>query len=857
MKRTVKFLSLFIVAAVILAVVQISNMFVLGAEGGPPAGNSAAKSADQRLSDAVVLYVGSSQALVNNSEKQIDPENAQVQPVVKNMRTLVPARFISESLGASVDWDGQTSGITITLGGKKVTLTAGSAAMKAGGSEIKLEVPAEIINDRVFVPLRQLSEALDRKVFYDRGLIIVSNTDNLFDASSEKTLIDEVISKVNRLPGVGSEDKLMSLLEQSQNGNNNSAYHMYNKKEARVSTGSPAPAAQAAAGADEAKAAEQKAKADEPAAEMSTPANAAGNDFSATNVQVRGVDEADIVKTDGEYIYQVNKQRVVIAKAYPAENMKVSGVIDFGDANFTPRELYLEGLRLVVIGSTYNSIPVYGPGSKIMPGPMRRPVYSSRGTVRVIVYDITDRSNIKRLRDIEVEGDYVSSRKIGSTLYFVSNRYVNYYSIKQNGENPLPSYRDSSAGDGFINVDYPEIRYFPGFVEPNYLLVSAFDVNKPDEKANVSAYLGAGQNIYVSEQNMYIALTGTRWVAAEPKADTDASSGRVSIRMPAPAFIENTQLYKFSLDKSRVTYLCRGEAPGTILNQYSMDENGAFFRIATTRGNAWATGENVSKNNIYVFDETLNLSGKIEDIAPGERIYSVRFIGDRAYMVTFKQVDPFFVVDLKDPASPKVLGALKIPGFSDYLHPYDESHIIGFGKDTVELPQKDWKGNVVGTAAYYQGMKIAMFDVSDVANPKQMYVEKIGDRGTESELLHNPKALLFSKSKSLMAFPVTVMEVKDGYGKVDSSSGVPRYGEFTFQGAYVYNVDLSSGFKLKGRITHISDEQYKKAGNAWYDGDRNVERIMYINDVLYTLSKGMIKANGLQDLKEEQSLIIP
>jgi uncharacterized secreted protein with C-terminal beta-propeller domain len=253
-------------------------------------------------------------------------------------------------------------------------------------------------------------------------------------------------------------------------------------------------------------------------------------------------------------------------------------------------------------------------------------------------------------------------------------------------------------------------------------------------------------------------------------------------------------------------------------------------------------------------DNELNIKGKIEDIAPGERIYSVRFMGDRAYMVTFKTVDPLFVLDLKDPASPKILGALKIPGYSDYLHPYDENHIIGFGKDTIELSQKGNKGNEVETTAFYQGMKIALFDVSNVEKPIEMFKEVIGDRGTDSEVLNNHKALLFAKDKNLLAFPITVMEVKGS--KVDPN-GFPKYGELTFQGAYVYNLDLEKGFILKGKISHLTDEQYLKSGQGWYNSDRNIQRIIYINNNLYTISNALIKANDLTNLREIGTVSLP
>jgi uncharacterized secreted protein with C-terminal beta-propeller domain len=308
---------------------------------------------------------------------------------------------------------------------------------------------------------------------------------------------------------------------------------------------------------------------------------------------------------------------------------------------------------------------------------------------------------------------------------------------------------------------------------------------------------------------------------------------------------ESTLVYKFGMKDAQLTYLCKGEVPGTILNQFSMDEHRNHFRVATTKGNTMATDERISKNNLYILDDMLSITGRIEDMAPGEKIYSVRFMGDRAYVVTFKTVDPLFVIDLKDPVKPAILGALKIPGYSDYLHPYDENHIIGFGKDAIDM-----KGQ-----AYYQGMKIALFDVTDVSKPIQEFSEMIGDRGTDSELLRNHKALLFSKEKNLMAFPVTLMEVKSSSDKIKAN--ILQYGEFTFQGALVYHLDLANGFKLRGRITHLSGTDYLKAGNSWYNSDKNIQRIIYIGDNLYTLSNSMIKANGLEDLVVKGSVMIP
>lgn len=536
----------------------------------------------------------------------------------------------------------------------------------------------------------------------------------------------------------------------------------------------------------------------------SDESKAAGS-YSTTNVQVQGVDEADIVKTDGQYIYQVNNRQIVIARAYPAEDMKLVSTLQFTDESFTPLELYVDDKRLIVIGNTF----------------------LQESMVKAVIYDISDRANIKKLRETEVTGNYVSSRKIGSALYLAANKYIDYYRIMdEQNEPPLPAYRDTAdkGNPGFKSISYPDIRYFPDFPEPNYLLVAGLDLDRPEQKMTVNTYLGAGQNIYASTENLYVTVT----------------------QYQAPG--AGTEIYKFALSGGQAEYKGKGQVPGTVLNQFSLDENNGYFRIATTKRNAGFWAEQKPENNVYVLDNTLKITGRLENIAPGESIYSVRFMGDRAYMVTFKKVDPLFVLDLKDPKAPKILGALKIPGYSDYLHPYDENHIIGFGKDAVEAAPES-RPAIGSNVAFYQEMKIALFDVSDVTHPVEKFKEVIGDRGTDSELLRNHKALLFDRNKNLLAFPVTVMEIKN-----KNDTDVTRYGEFAFQGAYVYNLDLTGGFRLKGRITHLEFNDYPNPGYGWYNGDKNVERLLYIDDSLYTLSKGMIKANDLQTLQEKNVL---
>jgi inhibitor of cysteine peptidase len=549
------------------------------------------------------------------------------------------------------------------------------------------------------------------------------------------------------------------------------------------------------------------------------------SDFSSTNVQVEGVDEADLVKTDGSFIYQVklDSREVLIIQALPASQMKVASRISF-DHNFNPCEMYVAGNQLVVIGNSSFSPSIHYPQQenlRIMP-----PYHGYRSITQVMIYDISNRTNPVKVRELELEGSYLTSRRIESALYVISNQPA-YHILTEDGS--LPLYRDSASGGQYTNVSLEQIAYLPDSLCSSFLLMAGLRLDQPQEPAQLETVLGSADNVYASSTGLYAAVP---WQKA-PAIPYDKSW---------PVYREDkTQIFYFRLNNGAFSYAARGEVPGHTLNQFSMDEYQGVLRIATTSGQEWWRNQPLSSNNLYTLDQKLNILGRVENIAPGELIYSTRFMGNKAYMVTFRTVDPFFVIDVSDPQSPRILGKLKIPGYSNYLHPYDENNIMGFGKDTFEV-----KGPY-GTQAYYEGMKMAMFDVSNVAAPVEKDREIIGDRGTESELLYNHKALLFSREKNLLAFPVTVMETADD---VDTKLS---YGSFAFQGAYVYQVN-DKGFTLKGRISHLSNDDYLKAGDYWGGNDKNIKRILYIGDVLYTISDSMIQAHHMKDLKHLGSL---
>ena len=278
------------------------------------------------------------------------------------------------------------------------------------------------------------------------------------------------------------------------------------------------------------------------------------------------------------------------------------------------------------------------------------------------------------------------------------------------------------------------------------------------------------------------------------------------------------------MDGRNIEYKTAGEVPGHVLNQFSMDEHDGYFRIATTTG-SWRIE---TANHLYVLDSGLEVVGKVEDLAAGERIYSTRFMGDKGYMVTFRQVDPLFVIDLSSPTNPQVLGYLKVPGVSDYLHPYDDTHIIGIGRDATE------EGRMLG-------MKLALFDVSDFSNPVEVSKYIIGESGTSSEALYDHKAFLFDRDRGLLVIPVSLSE--------------ERYIQ-SWEGAYVFGIYTTSGFTLKGRVTHQNETNMTETEYGYkywenYDYNARVRRSLYMDDVLYTVSNRMIKMNDLNDIDNE------
>ena len=552
---------------------------------------------------------------------------------------------------------------------------------------------------------------------------------------------------------------------------------------------------------------------------------AATPQYSTTNIQVAGVDEADTVKSDGQYIYLLTGNNVSILKAYPASEAQLVSTIVVSD--MTPVGIFVNGDRLAVLGTHSNvtTIPYYG---EVNVTYYSLP-YSIDITTYVKVYDISDRTHPELLTTYTASGDYFSSRMIGQYVYIVASQPA-YYVVEASPNVTIDKFNIPTIGMNGLTTEASPSEIYYSNTSGDYFqftTIVALNIQNTMESPNYKTLtLGGTSTIYVSLNNIYITF---------PKEG-------------------NTLIYRLHVENSTINPEAQGEVPGSVLNQYSMDEYNDYFRIATTTWmttqinvtgqppatnttGIWTVGTPImlwtAEHNVYVLNMNLTIVGRLENLAPNENLHSARFVGDRCYLVTFQKTDPLFVINLTDPTEPTVLGELRIPGFSDYLYPYDENHLIGVGKETVEAEQ--------GYFAWYQGIKVALFDVSNVSNPIQMANYTIGDRGSDSPVLSDPKAFLFDKSKNLLVIPVLVAKVDQSQYP---SGGIPpsAYGQPVWQGAYVFNLTLGEGFVFRGGITHVED------GTSIWDSNYYVQRSLYIENVLYTVSNAKVKLNSLDDL---------
>ena len=524
------------------------------------------------------------------------------------------------------------------------------------------------------------------------------------------------------------------------------------------------------------------------------------NSYSTTNIQVAGVDEADIVKTDGEYIYvatndnfqSASQNNVYIVKADPQDSRVIAKIALGNNTYVAGLFLSQDNSKLVVIGSQYQMY-AYEEAAQAE-DIMIYPYYSSVNTF-LNVYDVSEKASPVLARNLTLSGSYFNSRMIGNYVYAV----VSQPTYLVNNDVVLPQVYENAKAS---KIEATRI-YYADTVDSYFTFTTFIGLNIMDdaqEPTNMTVMMGGTSNMYVSLNNIYV--TYPTW----------SEQGQY------------TSIYRVRVNGSELAFEAKGNVLGYVLNQYSMDEYNGYFRLATT-----SQKNQTQQNNVYVLNMDLNITGKLENLAKDERIYSARFMGDKCYLVTFRQIDPFFVLDMSNPSEPKVAGELKIPGYSSYLHPYDENHVIGLGKED-------------------NNVKLSLFDVSDVNNPTEIAKYIVEGDYTDSQALQEPKAFLFNKQKELLVIPIsqTNYGVVEPDGAVDSETRDSYLEGGYWQGAYVFKV-TTSGFEFRDKITHREDTTSSQYYYV-YDYNMRVHRALYIDNILYTVSNAKVLLNNLDTL---------
>jgi len=545
-------------------------------------------------------------------------------------------------------------------------------------------------------------------------------------------------------------------------------------------------------------------------------------DVSQTNVQTEGIDEGDIVKTDGKYIYILrNNELIIVGAGEKTEVLSYYKVFPEGDG-FTD-SLYIKGDKAIVVATIYrksqqqtndtSSETDFGsPINEIINsitdfiGNNGKTEYvdTTKTYSAVYVIDISDRKKPVEISSTFIEGDLLDSRENNGKIYLVANKYLAWYSWSNPDLfNILPSYIENGTEK---TAEASEIAYLPYISDPSSQIMSVAIINcENGEIADSMSVLGTGTNIYMTSENLYII--GSAWYG-----------------------IRGTTVAKYSVSDT-INYVASVQVPGYASTDFSYNEYNGKFRIATTSYDYSEYSKET--NNVYVYDENLTEIGKITGLAEGESIKSVRFMNDIAYVVTFRQVDPLFVIDLSE-NTPKVLGELKVPGFSTYLHPVSDGLLLGIGNETKDNAYTDENGEYHYYSTYISGMKISLFDVSDPMNPTEVDVANyVGGDYASADAQNNYKAFVYSSSTNTGYFAFD-----EQYGYSNGFYQEPRCG--------IVVVSINDG-KLDVKTVYPSEFGTYSS----YDS-----RVIFIENNLYLYQYNRLFRFDRTDLTEKECVVL-
>ncbi|MFH2009040.1 MAG: beta-propeller domain-containing protein [bacterium] len=608
--------------------------------------------------------------------------------------------------------------------------------------------------------------------------------------------------------------------------------------------------------------------------EQSEANGESAGEYSETNNQVAGVAEADFIKNDGSHIYILADGRLQIVDAWPPEEARVISSVNIEGE---PKKLFVTSDRALVY-SSLDPITVssgdYGPwgyyggyyGSSECTYGYNCDFTGDGRELKITVFDISDRTNPVLRRELRFSGSYLNARRIGDSVHtaivfpksqvpelqywpslmdqcwsgtrrptrfemrmaFSALKSENRRKILESDlRDWLPAIEDNRQVNGQTITSTELLQSCDNFYQSgaddgrNFITLLSLDITQ-NTPAHATTVVGRPGAVYSSAEALYISSRQENQAGWYYGSDGEQPE-------------EASTVHKFALtmDPPSTVYSGSGAVKGRVLNQFSMDEHEGFLRIATTTGHVPSPDVHSTISVLAEHSGQLVLVGQLDGIAPTEDIRSARFHGKQAFIVTFKKTDPLFAIDLSDPTDPRITGELKIPGYSTYMHLLGDQHLLTIGYDADDQ----------GSFAWFQGIMLQIFDVSDMADPLLIHKEVIGSRGSTSDAATDHLAFNFFSARDLLAIPITVCEGGSGGSYGDT---------LTFSGLLVYDVTVEDGFYRRGGVAHLNPEDIENQSsfcrNWWTSSNSLVKRSVFMDDYVYSVAPGRILIQHVDDL---------
>jgi hypothetical protein len=578
------------------------------------------------------------------------------------------------------------------------------------------------------------------------------------------------------------------------------------------------------------------------------------NNHTGTNNQVAGVDEADFVKNDGTRIFVLSGQKLYLHRSWPAESMRAESSLKIEG---WPREMFLHENEVVVFSEVYEPLPDSGNGAQMSCPPMRPCGAWSGPLTKLTKVNVSNLAAPQVTGEMYLPGGYHNARLTGGSVRLVMRDTFRW----PTGMRWWPDYTQD------LWRDEPKLeKELDKLMEQNEQLIRSSSLTAwlpegrrklPDgtvatvgyncqdfHKTNAPTRLGI-VTVASIDLNAAVAQNPGRTTLVTEPGEVYANEDSLYLATahwwwwPEPGQKDHTYIHKLELGQPQhARYVASGTVEGHLLDQFSMDEHEGVLRVATTitsrveeRGNSWGRVE--TTNRVSTYGEKggqLELLGQSEELARGERIFSARFMGNKGYVVTFRQVDPLFTFDLSDPAHPRKVGELKVPGFSTYIHPLGDTHLLTVG---VQVPENgDWRT---------RALKLSLFDVTDPANPREAFTQLVGTAYGWSESLYEHKAFNYFPAKGLLAIPFADWSPQPYYSD---------YWSNFISDLRVFRVDPATGFTPVGAISMKDVYQTFSAPTWSYVYSPVVRRSVMADDYVYAISDAGVRVAPLSNLSQ-------